>query len=82
MSVAIFVTAALAVGAWLVYRKVTFVSSKRFIELRMDETDPIIADFTDEVMSGIPEAPATNLKRNLSEDPDLVGAWRRGLNGY
>lgn len=75
LSVSVLITGTVAVGAWLLYKKYS-APSKRFLELRIDQTDAIVVDFTDEDFGTVPRTEPRETF-NFSEDSILIGAWRR-----
>ncbi|KAH7961315.1 hypothetical protein HPB52_007671 [Rhipicephalus sanguineus] len=76
------VSCSLAVAAWLVYRQLSS-TPRRFAEMRADQTDSIIADYTepalpDERDSLSARAGEPGVPPNATfDDLRLLGAWRR-----
>ncbi|KAH6937499.1 hypothetical protein HPB50_000766 [Hyalomma asiaticum] len=78
------VSCSLALAAWVVYRQLSS-TPRRFAEMRADQTDSIVADYTD------PALPASGDQRDsvsaggdpglllndTFDDLRLLGAWRR-----
>ncbi|KAL3190214.1 hypothetical protein MRX96_019759 [Rhipicephalus microplus] len=73
------VSCSLAVAAWLAYRQLTW-TPRRFAEMRADQTDPIVADYTEPSLPDERGARAGDpgvLPNVTFDDLRLLGAWRR-----
>ncbi|XP_077552556.1 uncharacterized protein LOC144167037 [Haemaphysalis longicornis] len=79
------VSCSVALAAWALYRKMA-PAMRRFPEMRADQTDSIVPDFTEPLLStpgAVDGAGISAPARNVTEDDlHILGAWRKAVQRF